>query len=196
MGNLGQNLTGKYQETISFEQAEIQTLSPADALATVKDKLKEDSFHNVLYSLKIADKLDTQFRLLLPLSIEKEIAEFNKKLNEAKALEPKAESSVDKSIQEPKERPVKLDNLDMILDLKVEIVVKLGETVRPLSEITDITSGNILSLDKASNAPVDIIVNNKTIAKGELIVIPPYNFAIKVTEIKGRLDRIKNLALH
>ena len=56
--------------------------------------------------------------------------------------------------------------------------------------------GNILTLDKVSDAPVDIIVNNKTIAKGELVVIPPHNFAIKVTKVKGKTDRIKKVAFN
>jgi flagellar motor switch protein FliN/FliY len=195
MGNLGQNMTAKYGETVSFEQADIKVLEPADSIAFVKEKLKEDSFHNTLFSLKVADKLETQFRLLLPLSIEDEIARLEQKATASGALEPAAETA-GQAEGSTAGGPADISNLDMILDLKVEITVKLGETIKPLRDIIQLTRDNILPLDKASEAPVDVIVNNKTIARGELIVIPPYHFAIKVTEVKDRLDRIKNISLH
>ena len=195
MGNLGQNLTSKYSESISFEQADISVAEPEGALATIKEKIADENLHNAFFTLKIADKVETQFRLLLPLSIEERLGKLQAKLDVASAKAPAVGGDV---AEEPATEEGTSDeqNLDMILDLNVEIVVKLGETVRSLSEITDLIEGNILALDKASNAPVDVIVNNKIIAKGELIIIPPYNFAIKVSEVKDKLDRIKNLSFH
>ena len=129
------------------------------------------------------------------ITIEKEIEDLNQKVSESKALESSAESA---AAPQPKTegKPSEINNLDMILDLDVDVVVKLGETVQSLSDIAKLVMGDIISLDKASNAPVDVIVNNKIIAKGELIVIPPYNFAIKITEVKDRIDRIKNISFH
>ncbi|MFC1855572.1 FliM/FliN family flagellar motor switch protein [Thermodesulfobacteriota bacterium] len=193
MGSLGQNLSAEYGETVAFEQVDIELLSPADALTKIKDKLKEESFHNVLYSLKIDGKLDAQFRLLLPLSIENEIARLKKNMAPPPAESAKMDVTAPASAGAADEQD-DAQKLDMILDLNVEIIVKLGETVKPLSEIIKLTSGNILTLDKTSNAPVDVIVNNRVIATGDLIVIPPYNFAIKVTKVDEKMNRIKNLS--
>ncbi len=190
MGNLGQNLTGKYSEPIAFDQAEIKIFSPEEALAAVKERIPDESYHSSLFTLKIADKVDTPFRLLLPLSIEDEVTALK-----AKAVAPPPEAAEPSPVPTvTSEASEVIDgNLDIILDLEVEILVRLGEAVRPLKDIRHLVKGKILKLDRAADAPVEILVNNTVIARGELVVIPPHYFAINITEVKNRLERIKNL---
>ncbi len=196
MGNLGQNLTGKYGTTISFEQAQIQISNPEEALALVKEKIPDDSFYRALYTLKVDENVDTQFRLLVPLSMEKELSALSSQAAEKKEETRAAQAPSAKSGQPAASGTDPLKNLDIILDLQVEIIVKLGEAVMPLRDVTKIVTGNILPLDKFADAPIDVMVNNKVVAKGELVVLPPYDFAIKVTEVKDKMKRIKNVMLH
>ena len=66
------------------------------------------------------------------------------------------------------------------------------ERSKTVSEILELTSGSIIELDKLAGEPVDVLVNNKLIAKGEVVVIEE-NFGVRVTDIVSKADRIKNL---
>lgn len=83
-------------------------------------------------------------------------------------------------------------NLDMLLDIPLQVTVELGRTRRAVQDILELSSGSILELDKLAGEPVDIHVNNKLIAQGEVVVIDE-NFGVRVTEIISQSDRLKNL---
>jgi flagellar motor switch protein FliN len=84
------------------------------------------------------------------------------------------------------------NNLDMLLDISLQVTVELGRTKRSIKEILELSSGSIIELDKLAGEPVDVLVNNKLVAKGEVVVIDE-NFGVRVTDIISQRDRIKNL---
>jgi flagellar motor switch protein FliN len=73
-------------------------------------------------------------------------------------------------------------NLDLLLDIPLEIVVELGRTKKKISEVLELTSGSIVELDRMAGEPVDVYVNNKLIAKGEVVVIEEH-FGVRIKEI-------------
>lgn len=73
-------------------------------------------------------------------------------------------------------------NMQLLLDIPLEIVVELGRTKKKISEVLELSSGSILELDKVAGEPVDVYVNNKLVAKGEVVVIDEY-FGVRITEI-------------
>lgn len=83
-------------------------------------------------------------------------------------------------------------NLNMLLDIPLQVTVELGKTKRTVKDILELTSGSIIELDKLAGEPVDILVNNRLVAKGEVVVIDE-NFGVRVTDIISQSDRIKNL---
>lgn len=83
-------------------------------------------------------------------------------------------------------------NLDMLLDIPLQITVELGRTKRSVKEILELSSGSIIELDKLAGEPVDILVNNRLIAQGEVVVIDE-NFGVRVTDIISQSDRLKKL---
>lgn len=83
-------------------------------------------------------------------------------------------------------------NLDMLLDIPLQVTVELGRTKRTVKDILELSSGSIIELDKLAGEPVDILVNNKLIAKGEVVVIDE-NFGVRVTDIISQSDRIMKL---
>jgi len=83
-------------------------------------------------------------------------------------------------------------NLDMLLDIPLQVTVELGRTKRSVKEILELSTGSIIELDKLAGEPVDILVNNRLIAKGEVVVIDE-NFGVRVTDIISQSDRIKKL---
>ena len=83
-------------------------------------------------------------------------------------------------------------NLDMLLDIPLRVTVELGRTKRTIKEILELSSGSIVELDKLAGEPVDIHVNEKLIAKGEVVVIDE-NFGVRVTDILSQQERLKKL---
>lgn len=74
--------------------------------------------------------------------------------------------------------------IDMIADIPVRVTVELGKTRKSVSEILALTNGAVIELDKMAGEPVDILVNGKPIAKGEVVVIDE-NFGVRITDIMG-----------
>lgn len=83
-------------------------------------------------------------------------------------------------------------NLDMLLDIPLQVTVELGRTKRTVEEILEFTQGSIIELDKLAGEPVDIFVNQKLIAQGEVVVIDE-NFGVRVTDILSQRDRLMKL---
>ncbi|GAE24264.1 flagellar motor switch protein FliN [Halalkalibacter wakoensis JCM 9140] len=92
----------------------------------------------------------------------------------------------------PKLSQTESNNLNMLLDIPLSVTVELGRTKRSIKEILEFTQGSIIELDKLAGEPVDILVNQKLIAKGEVVVIDE-NFGVRVTDIVSQEDRIRNL---
>ena len=83
-------------------------------------------------------------------------------------------------------------NLNMLLDIPLQVAVELGRTKRSVKEILELSGGSIIELDKLAGEPVDILVNNRLIAKGEVVVIDE-NFGVRITDILSQADRLNNL---
>ncbi len=74
------------------------------------------------------------------------------------------------------------ENIGLIMDVPLEVTVELGRAVKSISEILDFSPGTIIELDKIAGEPIDVLVNGKFVAKGEVVVIEE-SFGIRVTEI-------------
>lgn len=83
-------------------------------------------------------------------------------------------------------------NLNMLLDIPLQVTVELGRTKRSVQEILELASGSIIELDKLAGEPVDILVNSRLVAKGEVVVIDE-NFGVRITDILSKADRLNNL---
>jgi flagellar motor switch protein FliN/FliY len=80
-------------------------------------------------------------------------------------------------------------NISLIMDVFMEMTVELGRTRKLIKEILGMGEGTIIELDKLAGEPVDILVNHKLIAKGEVVVIDE-NFGVRVTEIVSPMERM------
>jgi flagellar motor switch protein FliN/FliY len=83
-------------------------------------------------------------------------------------------------------------NIGLIMDVFMEMTVELGRTRKSVKEILGMGEGTIIELDKLAGEPVDILVNHKLIAKGEVVVIDE-NFGVRVTEIVSPMERMTDL---
>ena len=74
------------------------------------------------------------------------------------------------------------ENIDLIMDVPLEVTVELGKTKKSISDILDFGPGKIIELDKIAGEPIDVLVNGKYVAKGEVVVIEE-SFGVRITEI-------------
>jgi flagellar motor switch protein FliN/FliY len=84
------------------------------------------------------------------------------------------------------------DNLDFILDIPMEMTVELGRTKQRINEVLKIGQGSVVELNQLDGEPVDILVNNTLIARGE-VVVEREKYGIRISEIISRKDRIRSL---
>ncbi len=92
----------------------------------------------------------------------------------------------------PAEQSGVTGNIGLLMDVSMQLTVELGRTKMLIKDILGMGEGTIVELDKLAGEPVDLLVNGKLIAKGEVVVIDE-NFGVRVTDIISPMDRINNL---
>jgi len=83
-------------------------------------------------------------------------------------------------------------SLDRIVDIPLRVTVELGSTKLKIKNVLDLSKGSVVELDKLAGEPVDLLVNGKLMAKGEVVVINE-NFGVRISEILGPVDRLNHL---
>lgn len=83
-------------------------------------------------------------------------------------------------------------NIDIIMDVPIEVSVILGRTNKSIKEILELNSGSLIELDKLVEEPVEILVNGKMVAQGEVVVVNE-NFGVRITNIVSNVERVKGL---
>ena len=75
-------------------------------------------------------------------------------------------------------------NLNLVLDVPVSLTIELGSCQLPMKEVLQLNIGSVVQLDKPADAPVELSVNGKLIARGEVVVVED-RFGVKITEVVG-----------
>lgn len=83
-------------------------------------------------------------------------------------------------------------NVDLLMDIELPVIIRIGKTELLLQDLLKLTPGAIIELNKAMDDPIDMLVNNKLVARGEVVVVDG-NFAFRITEIVSPAARIRSL---
>ena len=83
-------------------------------------------------------------------------------------------------------------NLDVILDLDLPLTVRFGQTQMPLGSLVQVGPGSVVSLERSPNDPVEVLVNGKVIARGEVVAVSG-NYGVRITDIVSPSERILDL---
>lgn len=83
-------------------------------------------------------------------------------------------------------------NIDLILDVPLEISVVLGRTKKSIKDVLNLGTGSLIELDKLAEEPVEILVNGKKVAYGEVVVVDE-NFGVRIVNIVSSEERVKSL---
>jgi flagellar motor switch protein FliN len=197
MGSANQTLSDLAGETFAIANVEILAMAP-DA-AAFAEQLGQGTFQDITLPT-VQDSLNTTLHLLFPDLLLQQLKR-TLGLGEAPAPIPEpspASVSASQTVQ-LRHAPVASGpatdsgNLDLLLDIQLPVVVRMGQTEMQMGELLKLTPGSILELNRSADAPVELLVNGKLIAKGEVVVVDG-NFAFRITEIDTRAARIRSLA--
>jgi flagellar motor switch protein FliN/FliY len=204
MGSANQTLSDLAGETFAISNVEILGMAPE--ASAYEEQLGQGAFQDIALATT-QDSLSTTIHLLLPDLL---LQQLKRKLGfgELQAAPPPAEAptagaaqapSASPSASQTRQAPVASGpmpdsgNLELLLDIQLPVVVRMGQTEMQMGELLKLTPGSILELNRSADAPVELLVNGKLIAKGEVVVVDG-NFAFRITEIDTRAARIRSLA--
>lgn len=83
-------------------------------------------------------------------------------------------------------------NLNLILDIPLRVTVELGRTKMPVSELLNLTQGSVIELNKLAGEPMEVLVNDKLIARGEAVVVNE-KFGVRLTDVISPSERVEQL---
>src|SRR5690606_23445831 len=115
---------------------------------------------------------------------EKHMSENNKEANRELADQTKAGNDALNKL--------KVQNLDFILDIPLKVSVELGRAKVVIKDLLQLGQGSVLELDKLAGEPLEVLVNGKLVARGEVVVVNE-KFGIRLTDIISPLERIESL---
>lgn len=133
----------------------------------------------------------------VPQPVQEEVEPMEKSESTTRFEEPTFEQKVE--IQKPDFQSLTDEgalevprNLDLIMDVPLEFTVVLGKSRRTIKDILSLGSGSVVELDKMTDEPLEILVNGKLVAEGEVVVINE-SFGVRITNILSREERLRNL---
>ena len=160
---------------------------------TLKHDLVQTDYISLGFALKVGDIVNSNVFLSLSEIFVDSIAKI--------LLDPKtANASVSEVDFAQMSHTVNSDeiyekkNLNLLMDIKLGLIVELGRAEMQLRDILKLTKGSVIELDRLSGEPVDLFVNNKIIARGEVVVIDD-SFGLRITQLAGNMDLAADLGL-
>jgi len=194
-------LTGASATALSKLTGRTVTISPPVSRRTTLDETNtlslgiEDTVIVITFDMEIENLLSSQLIQVMPRDVGQELSDMLTKANsQPVALNPIQDSAVstaapewtppaDKAAppSESKDSTPSL-SLQLIHDIPVQVSVELGRTKKEISEILDFDTGTVVVLDKAAGDPVEIYVNGKLVASGEVVVVDE-NYGVRITAL-------------
>lgn len=203
-------------QEIAYSLSGIDVVEKREELS-VEYFIEGDNVVEVAFQLKLGNQKNLRFHLCIPIQlvkqivtivndsigvnkpVEKEEMKFqsdNQSSSQSNNTTEQATTNIQpvqfSSFDETASALMEPNNLDMLLDIPLQVTVELGRTKRMVKEILEVSQGSIIELDKLAGEPVDILINNKLIAVGEVVVIDE-NFGVRVTDILSTAERISKL---
>ncbi|NLM37073.1 MAG: flagellar motor switch phosphatase FliY [Firmicutes bacterium] len=211
IGKASTSMSSLFELRVEIAPPRTRILSMKNVEEFNSEFVKDNLVAVVYFRLVIEGLVDSQIMLVIPYHFAREMAKTlidaneqepvegkmaeQPKENRSKPVERKADGSV-RSVQfktlEPTPPIEGPSNLDLLLDVALELSVELGSTKMRIKEILELGIGSVIELDRLAGELVDILVNGKLIAKGEVVVIDE-NFGVKITDIISPFERVNNL---
>lgn len=163
------------------------------------DSLPENSYLRIQYNFTITGFVNTKLIVILPFSLAKNLLtliQSRERTSRASTQQEEIEKEPSIPIKEVEfpnisttTQGLATPNMELLLDVQMNVSVELGRTKKYIKEILEMGEGSIIELDKQAGENVDVLVNGKLIARGEVVVIDE-NFGVRITEIISPKDKL------
>ncbi|WRG63064.1 flagellar motor switch protein FliY [Helicobacter pylori] len=150
---------------------------------------KEDYAKAMVFSFKMEAIKESQIVLLITSAFEGQFEKAHKEEQEETTKATEETKTHDASLEN-----IEIRNISMLLDVKLNVKVRIGQKKMILKDVVSMDIGSVVELDQLVNDPLEILVDDKVIAKGEVVIVDG-NFGIQITDIgtkKERLEQLKN----
>ncbi|GAA9447910.1 flagellar motor switch protein FliY [Helicobacter pylori] len=149
---------------------------------------KEDYAKMIVFSFKMEALKESQIILLTTAAFE---SQFEKTHQEEKEEKTKSTTEEIKTHDASLEN-IEIRNISMLLDVKLNVKVRIGQKKMILKDVVSMDIGSVVELDQLVNDPLEILVDDKVIAKGEVVIVDG-NFGIQITDIGTKKERLEQL---
>ncbi|WP_120873470.1 flagellar motor switch protein FliY [Helicobacter pylori] len=154
---------------------------------------KEDYAKAMVFSFKMEAIKESQIILLTTAAFERQFEKTHKEEKE-ETIKSATEAAEEVKTHDASLENIEIRNISMLLDVKLNVKVRIGQKKMILKDVVSMDIGSVVELDQLVNDPLEILVDDKVIAKGEVVIVDG-NFGIQITDIgtkKERLEQLKN----
>ncbi|MGL2405464.1 flagellar motor switch protein FliY [Helicobacter pylori] len=152
---------------------------------------KEDYAKMMVFSFKMEALKESQIILLTTAAFESQFEKTHQEEKEKKEETTKSATEEVKT-QDGSLENIEIRNISMLLDVKLNVKVRIGQKKMILKDVVSMDIGSVVELDQLVNDPLEILVDDKVIAKGEVVIVDG-NFGIQITDIGTKKERLEQL---
>ncbi|GAA9253066.1 flagellar motor switch protein FliY [Helicobacter pylori] len=152
---------------------------------------KEDYAKAMVFSFKMEDIKESQIILLTTAAFERQFEKTHKEEKE-ETIKSATEATEEVKTHDASLENIEIRNISMLLDVKLNVKVRIGQKKMILKDVVSMDIGSVVELDQLVNDPLEILVDDKVIAKGEVVIVDG-NFGIQITDIGTKKERLEQL---
>ncbi|GAA7517755.1 flagellar motor switch protein FliY [Helicobacter pylori] len=152
---------------------------------------KEDYAKAVVFSFKMEAIKESQIILLTTAAFERQFEKTHKEEKE-ETIKNATEATEEVKTHDASLENIEIRNISMLLDVKLNVKVRIGQKKMILKDVVSMDIGSVVELDQLVNDPLEILVDDKVIAKGEVVIVDG-NFGIQITDIGTKKERLEQL---
>ncbi|WP_100956293.1 flagellar motor switch protein FliY [Helicobacter pylori] len=152
---------------------------------------QEDYAKAVVFSFKMEAIKESQIILLTTAAFERQFEKTHKEEKE-ETIKSATEATEEVKTHDASLENIEIRNISMLLDVKLNVKVRIGQKKMILKDVVSMDIGSVVELDQLVNDPLEILVDDKVIAKGEVVIVDG-NFGIQITDIGTKKERLEQL---
>ncbi|TPH63864.1 flagellar motor switch protein FliY [Helicobacter pylori] len=152
---------------------------------------KEDYTKAMVFSFKMEAIKESQIILLTTAAFERQFEKTHKEEKE-ETIKSATEATEEIKTHDASLENIEIRNISMLLDVKLNVKVRIGQKKMILKDVVSMDIGSVVELDQLVNDPLEILVDDKVIAKGEVVIVDG-NFGIQITDIGTKKERLEQL---
>ncbi|GAA8527242.1 flagellar motor switch protein FliY [Helicobacter pylori] len=152
---------------------------------------KEDYTKAMVFSFKMEAIKESQIILLTTAAFERQFEKTHKEEKE-ETIKSATEATEEIKTHDASLENIEIRNISMLLDVKLNVKVRIGQKKMILKDVVSMDVGSVVELDQLVNDPLEILVDDKVIAKGEVVIVDG-NFGIQITDIGTKKERLEQL---